>query len=252
MIELRDLSVGYGGRVLLEGASCSLQGGRLVALLGRNGAGKSSLLRVLAGAQRPLAGRVVLGGVDLESKTAAERAKAVALVTTERVRVPDLRCRDLVGLGRAPYTGWMGRLAPDDQRIVAEALEAVDMSAYADRTMDTMSDGECQRVMIARAIAQDTPCVLLDEPTSFLDLPNRYELCLLLRNLARSRGKCIVFSTHELDIALRLCDDILLLDPPHLLYGTPAAMLETGHIARLFNSRNMAFDESCLSFRPLQ
>ena len=119
-----------------------------------------------------------------------------------------------VALGRPPYTNWIGRVQEQDKAIVERSLELVGMAAFAGKTMDRMSDGECQRVMIARALAQDTPIILLDEPTSFLDLPNRYELCTLLRRLAHDHRKCILFSTHELDIALSLCDSIALIDPP--------------------------------------
>ncbi len=130
----------------------------------------------------------------------------------------------------------------EDAAVVARTLAAVGMDGYAGRTMDTMSDGECQRVMIARALAQQTPIILLDEPTSFLDLPNRYELCTLLRHLARDEGKCILFSTHELDIALALCDSVALIDPPHLHHLPTEEMVRSGHIERLFGSAVVGFD----------
>lgn len=242
MVELQKLSVGYGHRVLICDAECELRDGRLVALIGRNGAGKSTLLRVLAGIDRPLGGRVLVDGKDVDKMTASERATAIAFVTTQRVRIAHLRCRDVVGLGRAPYTDWAGRLADNDKEAVVRALEMVGMSAYADRTMDKMSDGECQRVMIARALAQDTPTIMLDEPTSFLDLPNRYELCALLRNLAHESGKCVIFSTHELDIAVSLCDDIALVDSPQLLFGSVGEVVDSGAIQRLFSSSKVDID----------
>ena len=130
----------------------------------------------------------------------------------------------------------------EDAAVVARTLAAVGMDGYAGRTMDTMSDGECQRVMIARALAQQTPIILLDEPTSFLDLPNRYELCTLLRRLARDEGKCILFSTHELDIALSLCDSVALIDPPRLHHLPTEEMVRSGHIERLFGSAAVGFD----------
>ena len=127
-----------------------------------------------------------------------------------------MRCRDLVGLGRAPYTDWVGHLSKRDNEIITTSLELVGMKDYVDRTLDTMSDGECQRIMIARALAQDTPNILLDEPTSFLDLPNRYQLMELLGDLAHNHGKTILLSTHELDIALSKGDNIALIDTPEL------------------------------------
>lgn len=141
-------------------------------------------------------------------------AKTLAFVTTERTRIANLKCKDVVAIGRAPYTNWIGKMQEADKEIVMRSLASVGMEAYAERTMDKMSDGECQRIMIARALAQDTSIILLDEPTSFLDMPNRYELCTLLARLAHDEGKCILFSTHELDIALSLADAIALIDPP--------------------------------------
>ena len=169
-------------------------------------------------------------------------ATTVSFVTTERVRIPNLRCEDVVALGRAPYTNWIGRVQEQDKAIVERSLELVGMAAFAGKTMDRMSDGECQRVMIARALAQDTPIILLDEPTSFLDLPNRYELCTLLRRLAHDHRKCILFSTHELDIALSLCDSIALIDPPVLRYLPTPDMACSGYIERLFSNSFVTFD----------
>lgn len=234
MIKLEDLTVGYGSRMLIEHADCEFASGRLVALIGRNGSGKSTLLRALAGLSHPQGGRVFIGGRDMAKMSASERARAVAFVTTERVRIANMRCRDIVALGRAPYTDWIGRLSAADEKSVGEALSTVGMEDFADRTMDKMSDGECQRVMVARALAQDTPAILLDEPTSFLDMPNRYQLCKLLRRLCREQGKSIVFSTHELDIALNICDDIALVDTPRLLTLPSTEMESAGHIRRLF------------------
>lgn len=248
-MRLDELTVGYGRRVLVDKASAQLGASKLTALIGRNGAGKSSLLRVLAGLDAPLGGCVRLDGVDVGALTAAERAKKIALVTTQRVKIPRLSCRDLVTMGRAPYTDWAGRLGRKDLAIVDDALASVGMEAYAGRTMDKMSDGECQRVMIARALAQDTPVLLLDEPTSFLDMPNRYELCLLLKRLARQKGKTVVFSTHELDIALDIADEIMLIDSPRLVYGPVEEVIESGAIERLFSSPNVRFDTATRKVR---
>ncbi len=242
MIRFEHLTVGYGQRKLIADVDVSIKAGRLVALIGRNGAGKSSLLRVVAGIDAPQGGKVLIKGSDVAAMSPAEKARTVAFVTTQRVKVAHLRCRDVVALGRAPYTDWIGRLGEDDRKIVDRALERVGMASYADRTMDQMSDGECQRVMIARALAQDTPVLLLDEPTSFLDLPNRYDLCLLLSRLAHEEDKCVIFSTHELDIALTLCDDVALVDSPYLHLLSASEMAESGHIERLFSNPGITFD----------
>ena len=241
MIRIEHLTLGYGGRILLDGVSAAIPAGTLTALLGRNGTGKSTLLRALAGLDGRR-GRRAARGRDLDRIAPPQLAATVAFVTTERVRIANLRCRDVVALGRAPYTNWIGRMQAEDAAVVARTLAAVGMDGYAGRTMDTMSDGECQRVMIARALAQQTPIILLDEPTSFLDLPNRYELCTLLRRLARDEGKCILFSTHELDIALSLCDSVALIDPPRLHHLPTEEMVRSGHIERLFGSAAVGFD----------
>ncbi len=246
MIRLEHVTLGYGRRTLVSDACAEIAEGKLVALLGRNGSGKSTLLRATAGLEKPRGGRVLMEGQDLATLRPEERAKLVSFVTTERVRVPDLKCRDVVALGRAPHTDWTGRLRAEDRERVEEALDLLDLTEYAERTMDRMSDGECQRVMIARAFAQDTPAILLDEPTSFLDLPNRYELGVLLKRLAHEKGKRVLFSTHELDIALTLCDAIALIDPPRLHYLPTREMIASGHIERLFRNDTVTFDPRTL------
>ena len=231
MIRLENLTLAYGSRTLIRDVTAAMPRGRLTALVGRNGTGKSTLLRAIAGLGEAAAGRILLDGRAVESLSPAETAATVALVTTDKVRIADLRCRDVVALGRAPYTNWVER-----------SLALVGMEDYADKTMDRMSDGECQRIMIARALAQQTPVMLLDEPTAFLDMPNRYELCTLLRRLAREENKCVLFSTHELDIALALCDDIALISPPDLRHMPTDEMVRSGCIERLFTGDTVAFD----------
>ena len=236
MIELRDFSIGYGSRTLLREVNATIPKGTLTALIGRNGTGKSTLLRAIAGLNRNYSGGILLDGRPAADMNAPEMARKLAFVTTERTRIANLRCEDVVAVGRAPYTNWIGRMQPQDREIVMRSLAQVSMETYAGRTMDKMSDGECQRVMIARALAQSTPIILLDEPTSFLDLPNRYELCSLLARLAHEEGKCILFSTHELDIALSLADGIALIDPPQLHYLPTAEMQQSGLIEKLFRT----------------
>lgn len=211
MISISNLNLGFRARTLLAEVSTDFPQRCLTALIGRNGTGKSTLLRALAGLNNRYTGDILIDGSQLRDLGRPEMARRLAFVNTERTRIPNLRCRDVVAMGRAPYTNWIGRLSENDALAVDDALRAINMQDYADRTMDRMSDGECQRIMIARALAQDTPNILLDEPTSFLDLPNRYRLVELLGELAHSRNKCIIFSTHELDIALRRTDRIALL-----------------------------------------
>ena len=173
-LSLRHIALAYGSRTLLSDVTAELHRGSLTALLGRNGTGKSTLLRTVAGLAAPAAGDILLCDRPIAALAPRQRAALVSFVTTDKVRIARLTCEEVVALGRAPYTDWIGRLRADDRTVVARALEAVGMSGFARKTMDAMSDGECQRILIARALAQDTPVLLLDEPTAFLDLPNRY------------------------------------------------------------------------------
>lgn len=234
MIRLENISIGYPKRPLLAQVSATFPAGSLTALLGRNGSGKSTLLRTVIGQERLMEGAIYLNGTALSQLKPEALARTVAFVNTERVRIPNLRCLDVVALGRAPYTNWIGRMQEQDETVVREALNLTGMSAYALRTMDQMSDGECQRVMIARALAQETPIILLDEPTSFLDLPSRHELGALLSQLAHTQNKCIFFSTHELDIALSVCDSIALIDHPTLHLAPTQDLVQQGLIKKVF------------------
>ena len=242
MIRLDKLTLAYGKHVLLNHVSAEATGGHLIALLGRNGAGKSTLLRAVAGLGKTQGGEIFLCNKAISELKPEELAQTVSFVTTDKIRIPNLSCEDVVALGRSPYTNWIGRMQEQDRERVAHALSVTGMASYAKRTMDKMSDGECQRVLIARALAQDTPIMLLDEPTAFLDLPNRYELCILLRKLAQKEGKCILFSTHDLEIALSLCDSIMLIDSPNLYCQPTPEMVSSGHIERLFQNSTVAFD----------
>lgn len=242
MIRLENITVGYGNRILLEGVTAHFMAGDIIALVGRNGTGKSTLMRAITGLGEYMEGDIILNGEPLSEITPLKLAETIAFVNTERIRVSNLSCKDVVSLGRAPYTNWIGKMQPEDEEIVMRSLSLVGMEGYALRTMDKMSDGECQRVMIARALAQATPIILLDEPTSFLDMPNRYELCSLLADLAHKEGKCILFSTHELDIAISLCDSIALIDSPNLHHLPTDKMIHSGHIERLFSSNKIYFD----------
>ena len=249
MIELKELTLGYGQRTLLEMVNARMTSGQLIALLGRNGAGKSTLLRAMMGLEKPQSGEINLQGKDIASLKPEKLALSISFVTTDKVRIANLRCKDVVSMGRAPYTNWIGQLRPEDEMRVDTAIQLVGMSAYAEKTMDKMSDGECQRIMIARALAQDTPVILLDEPTAFLDLPNRYELATLLRRLTRDEGKCILFSTHDLDVALSLCDSVALIDTPSLHHLPAGEMVGSGLIERLFSGENARFDPETRTVR---
>ena len=249
MIELRNISLGYGSRTLIKDATTLFECGSMVALLGRNGTGKSTLLRALAALGDVQQGEIYIDRRPLAELSRGELSRLVAFVTTERIDVEALTAYDLVAIGRSPYTNWMGRLSDDDRVAIERAMQIAGVAHMAERRVETMSDGECQRVMIARALAQDTRVILLDEPTAFLDLPNRYELCTLLSRLAHDEGKCVIFSTHELDIALSLADSIALVDTPHLVHLATPQMIASGNIERLFDSDYVSFDADTQSIR---
>jgi len=236
LISTHDLAVGHGGKGLIERIDLHLHGGELVALIGVNGGGKSTLLGTLAGQLPPVSGKVVLSGVDLGRYTAAERAKQLAIVYTGRPQVGLLDVRTIVALGRQPWTGYFGKLSPHDHRMVDEAMEQMAVTPFAQRTLQHLSDGEAQRVMIARALAQDTPVLLLDEPMAFLDLVNRVKLLRTLRELARTRKRVIVLSTHDLHTALELCDHALLINDKRLWSGTTEEARSSGILQRMFDS----------------
>ena len=242
ILSAEHLSKSYTLKKLLTDVTIYIGEHDRIGVVGVNGTGKSTLLRAIAGLNRRYAGRILLDGHNAADMRVAERARTLAFVTTERTRIANLKCEDVVAIGRAPYTNWIGRMQKADTEIVMRSLASVGMEDYAERTMDRMSDGECQRIMIARALAQSTPIILLDEPTSFLDMPNRYELCSLLARLAHNEGKCILFSTHELDIALSLSDRIALIDTPGLHCMPTEEMRRSGYIERLFSNQAMRFD----------
>ncbi len=241
-IELHDVTLGYGERVLMADANVGFGWGELTALIGRNGTGKSTLLRTIAALSRPQKGKITIEGKDSSTLSMKEIASHIAFVSTEDVRVQNLHVWDVVSLGRAPYTNWVGRLTEEDKQKVRESLALVGMADFAEASMDSLSDGERQRVMIARALAQDTPIILLDEPTAFLDLPNKYEICLLLKRLAHKEGKCILFSTHDLSIAIEICDTIAVIEGGKFHYGTAEMLMEEGIMQRIFNSAQIEFD----------
>lgn len=227
MIRLENISLSYGSRTILRDISLHLRAGELCALVGRNGAGKSTLLRALTSNSS-----TIINGSRISDMSAEQLAQSVAIVTTERIRIENLLVEDLVAMGRAPYTNWVGHLQDIDREIVREAIDAVGMADFVGRDTSSLSDGELQRVMIARAIAQQTPIILLDEPTAFLDIPTRFEVCRLLADLAHKEGKSILFSTHDIDSALPVCDSFATIEN-ETLHKVPTDEA-TAEIERLF------------------
>jgi iron complex transport system ATP-binding protein len=255
-LRTRDLAVGYRTRktrrAVLEHVNLAVDSGELVCLLGPNGIGKSTLLRTIARMQPALWGSVELAGADLRSVSHAELARRLGVVLTERVAVEALTVRQIVGLGRYPYSGWFGGLTDRDRVAVNWAIDAVGARHLADRDFSRLSDGERQRVMIARALAQEPVLLVLDEPTAFLDVPSRVELMGLLRQLTRERPLAVVVSTHDLELALRTADVIWLVMPGgELVTGAPEDVVLSGSIGLAFEGRQIRFHPEERSFRLL-
>ncbi|GGT33320.1 ABC transporter ATP-binding protein [Streptomyces purpureus] len=246
------LAVGYrtrsargrgANRAVLSGLDLEARAGELTVLLGPNGAGKSTLLRTLCGLLPSLEGRVRIGGADLARTSPTALARRLAVVLTDRVDPGLLSVRELAGLGRHPHTGFTGRLTDADHAVVEWSLKAVGAGHLADRPAAELSDGERQRVLTARALAQEPEVVLLDEPTAFLDVPSRVALTVLLRDLARDKGLTVVVSTHDLELALRVADAVWLVDRDrHVHAGAPEDLIRSGAVADAFDADHLAFD----------
>lgn len=262
---LEDLSIGYPARrsglrshgaptVLAEHLAAQAEPGRLTALLGPNGSGKSTLLRTVCGLQPAMAGRVLIDGRDVAHTSSADLAKSVAVVLTERVESGFLSVREIVALGRTPHLGISARMTAADHDVVDWALEVTATTELADRLGGELSDGQRQRVMTARALAQQPRLLILDEPTSFLDVPSRVELLDLLARLAREQALSVLVSTHELELALRLADEVWLLPggaapadiSNRLLVGSPATIAP--QIGAAFDRGRLRFDPALLQF----
>ncbi|OAA23392.1 iron complex transport system ATP-binding protein [Frankia sp. EI5c] len=252
-LRLDGLTVGYRHRrarqrVLADLCATAPRGG-LTVLLGPNGIGKSTLLRTLAGLQPALGGHMLLDGADLGRFSGTERARLVSTVLTDRVQVGLLTAADLVGLGRHPHTGATGRLDAADRAVVDWALAAVGATHLAARDTDELSDGERQRVMIARALAQEPSLILLDEPTAFLDAPSRVTITALMRRIARERDLTVVVSTHDLELSLRVADQVWLVDRAGSLHtGSPDEIIGSGAVNTTFDGDDLRFEASTRTF----
>lgn len=228
----------------------SLHAGELTVLLGPNGAGKSTLLRTLAGFQPPLSGQVLIGGRRIGELSRRELARTVAVVLTERPELTDMDVEQLVALGRTPWTGFWGMASAEDRKMARQAITLAGIEDLALRQVQSLSDGERQKVMIAKALAQATPVILLDEPTAFLDYPSKVETMQLLRRLAAEQGKAILLSTHDMDIALQTCHRAWLVDRTlPLAEGTWSELAANGELAKRFASPGIRFDNDSGLFR---
>lgn len=248
-IETLGLTTGYRvhgkDKVITAALDEKLSGGVMTCLLGPNGAGKSTLLRTLAGFQKPLSGEVRIMGKSLSSYKPQELARCMSVVLTEKPLLENMDVETLVGLGRTPYTDYWGRLTSTDHEAIDNAISLIGIENLRRRLVQSLSDGERQKVMIAKALAQETPIIFLDEPTAFLDYPSKVEIMLLLYSLAHRVDKTIFLSTHDLDIALQLSDMIWLIDRKKgITTGTHRQLSESGDLEKYFMRPGIRFDSS--------
>ena len=216
--------------------------------MGANGIGKSTLLRTITGIQKPLTGTVLIDGNEVSTYTPLELAKKRSVVLTEPLPPSNLTVYELVALGRQPHTNWLGNLNADDHQKVVQALSLAQVEHLAQRKHFEISDGQLQKVLIARALAQDTPVVVLDEPTTHLDLVHKVTLFKLLKTLASTTNKCILLSTHDVDLAIQLSDEIMLMTPSALTHGTPSQLIANGDFDTLFDDPSIYFDRDRMKF----
>jgi iron complex transport system ATP-binding protein len=250
----KELSIGYrhgsrGKTIVAENLDLSLFHGEVVCLVGPNGAGKSTLLRTLTGLQPPLSGNITIDDIDILKLDIKARARKIGVVLTERVNAGVLPAFDLVALGRHPHTDWAGRLSEKDITAINRALQSVGAGDLRNRNVNELSDGERQKVLIARALAQEPAIIVLDEPTAFLDLPRRVEILGLLKRLTRSTDRAILLSTHDLDLAIRAADRMWLMDNGgSISSGAPEDLILRGELERVFASEGVSFDREQGSF----
>ena len=250
-VTLQDLGIGYlskdSTKWVAQHLNGVIHGGELTCLLGRNGIGKSTLLRTLSAFQPALEGEVLMGDTPLTACSDKELSQRIGVVLTEKPDVRNMTVAEMVGMGRSPYTGFWGTLSENDCQIVDDALLLVGIGELRGRMIHTLSDGERQKVMIAKALAQQTSVIYLDEPTAFLDFPSKVEMLQLLRNLAHEEQKTIFLSTHDVELSLQLADTIWLMEPNCLHIGTPQQLALEGVLGTFIERESVTFDPQTLT-----
>ena len=244
-LSTQQLSIGYENYIVQPSLDLEMNRGEFICVLGTNGCGKSTLFRTLAGLQKSLSGTTFLEGKDVRTLSAAEKSLFFAIGLTDKVDLENTIVSEVVAMGRYPYSSWLGGLNAEDNEMVARALAQVRLSSKAECLFTELSDGERQRVMIAKALAQDTPLILLDEPTAHLDLPNRVEIMLLLQKLAHETNKSVLLSTHELDLALQAADKIWLMQQSGgVICGVPEDLVLNGAFQTVFATDAFSFNKA--------
>lgn len=239
------MTVGYDGRPLIEDIDFSLEKGQILTLIGPNGAGKSTILKSITRQLERLGGTVFIDGRNQNDMSANELARNMAVVTTQRIKAELMTCEDVVATGRYPYTGRFGLLSDSDRQIVKEAMELVNVTEIKDRDFSRISDGQRQRIMLARAICQQPQIIVLDEPTSYLDIKYKLEFLSVLQQLKRQKNLTVIMSLHELDLAERISDKIMCVNGRYVdRYGSPEEIFTDGYISKLFGVKSGSFDEN--------
>ena len=249
VLEVKNLVIGYDGLAIAKNINFKLTKGELNAVIGINGIGKSTLLRTLGNLQPKLAGNICISNQQLERYSAIDLATKLSLVLTESIASKNLTVIELIALGRQPYTNWIGTLTANDREKISGAVEMLSLEELQHKKCFELSDGQLQRALIARAIAQDTDIILLDEPTTHLDLYHKARILKLLKSIAHKTGKTIVFTTHEIEMAIQLCDNLFLLDSGKNYFGKPDELIQAKVFDRLFPSDTVSFDATTGSFR---
>ena len=249
IVSITDLAIGYESKKVAERINFELETGMLCGVVGINGIGKSTLLRTLGGFQPKLDGNIRLKDQNLEKYTSSDLSKELSVVLTEQPASKNLTVQELIALGRQPYTNWLGTLTKQDKLQIEASLDAFLLKDLRYRKCHQLSDGQLQRVLVARAMAQDTSLILLDEPTTHLDLYHKVQILKMLQELAHDKQKTILFTTHEIELAIQLCDRILILDGKDNPFGDPCQLIEQKHFDRLFPSEMVQFDAKTGSFK---
>lgn len=246
MLELKALSCGYASlpSPLVHRFETQLEPGEFVCVIGKNGVGKSTLMRTIAALQPAMGGEILIEGSNVFTLGANERARRIAVVTTEKVASPGLLVDDVLAMGRLPYTDWQNRLRALDHEIIQSACELTETSPFLGLPLQSLSDGQRQRVMIARALIQTPQVMILDEVTAFLDLPSRVEIMVMLRNYARNHQCVVLLSSHDLELSMELADKIWLMESGQLHHGLPGELIENGYVSQAFSNRDIRFDQT--------
>lgn len=241
-----SLSIGYtskaGTTVIAKNLNLKLTEGKLIALIGANGIGKSTLLRTITGIQKPLSGSAFLNDKNISDYHSLELAQNLSVVLTEKLPPSNLTVFELIALGRQPYTNWLGTLSENDITKVQNAIELTQIAHLSDKKHYEISDGQLQNVLVARALAQDTPLIILDEPTTHLDLVHKVSLFKLLKKLSHETGKCVLFSTHDVDLAIQLSDEMIVMTPDNVIQNQPCNLISEGTFNTLFHDEHIVFD----------